>query len=123
MTYLALSLSNFVNMVAKLHGEVSRKMFPNVPIEAITNGVHAATWASPSFRELFDRMIPSWREDNYSLRGALGLPPEEGLGGASSGQARSAGNGARKKNRTGSWIPRRSPSVSRGAPRATNART
>ena len=22
-------------------------------------------------------MIPSWREDNYSLRGALGLPPEE----------------------------------------------
>ena len=77
MTYLALSLSNFVNGVAKLHGEVSRKMFPNVPIEAITNGVHAATWASPSFQELFDRMIPSWREDNYSLRGALGLPPEE----------------------------------------------
>ena len=77
MTYLALSLSNFVNGVAKLHGEVSRKMFPNVPIEAITNGVHAATWACPSFRELFDRMIPSWREDNYSLRGALGLPPEE----------------------------------------------
>ena len=77
MTYLALSLSNYVNGVAKLHGEVSRKMFPNVPIEAITNGVHAATWAAPSFRELFDRMIPSWREDNYSLRGALGLPPEE----------------------------------------------
>ncbi len=77
MTYLALSLSNYVNGVAKLHGEVSRKMFPNVPIEAITNGVHAATWTSPSFKDLFDRMIPSWREDNYSLRGALGLPPEE----------------------------------------------
>src|SRR5499427_3030062 len=77
MTYLALSLSNFVNGVAKLHGEVSRKMFPNVQIEAITNGVHAATWTSQPFRELFDRYIPSWREDNYSLRGALGLPPEE----------------------------------------------
>jgi glycogen phosphorylase len=77
MTYLALSLSNYVNGVAKLHGEVSRKMFPNVHIEAITNGVHAATWAAPAFQELFDRMIPSWREDNYSLRGALGLPPEE----------------------------------------------
>src|SRR5215472_16457853 len=77
MTYLALSLSNFVNGVAKLHGEVSRKMFPNVPIEAITNGVHAGTWACQAFRELFDRMIPSWRADNYSLRGALGLPPEE----------------------------------------------
>jgi starch phosphorylase len=77
MTYLALSLSNYVNGVAKLHGEVSRRMFPNVTIEAITNGVHAATWASAPFRDLFDRHIPSWREDNYSLRGALGLPPEE----------------------------------------------
>jgi starch phosphorylase len=77
MTYLALSLSNYVNGVAKLHGEVSRKMFPNVQIEAITNGVHAATWTSPAFQDLFDRYIPSWREDNYSLRGALGLPPEE----------------------------------------------
>jgi starch phosphorylase len=77
MTYLALSLSNYVNGVAQLHGKVSRKMFPNVPIEAITNGVHAATWTSPAFRDLFDRYISSWREDNYSLRGALGLPPEE----------------------------------------------
>jgi starch phosphorylase len=77
MTYLALSLSTFVNGVAKLHGETSRKMFPQVTIEAITNGVHAATWASPAFQELFDRCIPSWREDNYSLRTALGLPPEE----------------------------------------------
>jgi len=77
MTYLALSLSNFVNGVAKLHGEVSRRMFPNVQIEAITNGVHAATWTAPAFRDLYDRYIPSWREDNYSLRGALGLPPED----------------------------------------------
>jgi glycogen phosphorylase len=77
MTYLALELSNYVNGVAKLHGEVSRRMFPNVPIEAITNGVHAATWSSAPFCDLFDRHIPSWREDNYSLRGALGLPPEE----------------------------------------------
>ena len=77
MTYLALSLSNYVNGVAKLHGQVSRRMFPNVPIEAITNGVHAATWTAPSFRDLFDRYIASWRQDNYTLRGALGLPPEE----------------------------------------------
>jgi starch phosphorylase len=77
MTYLALGMSTYVNGVAKLHGEVSRKMFPKVPIEAITNGVHAATWAAPAFKDLFDRCISSWREDNYSLRGALGLPPEE----------------------------------------------
>jgi glycogen phosphorylase len=77
MTYLALRLSDYVNGVAKLHGETSRKMFPEVPIEAITNGVHAATWTAPAFQQLFDRYISSWREDNYSLRGALGLPPEE----------------------------------------------
>src|SRR5215470_16544482 len=39
MTHLALSLSNFVNGVAKKHGEVSRRMFPEFLIEAITNGV------------------------------------------------------------------------------------
>jgi starch phosphorylase len=77
MTQLALGLSTYVNGVAKLHGETSRKMFPQVPIEAITNGVHAATWTAPAFRDLFDRYVSSWREDNYSLRGALGLPPEE----------------------------------------------
>jgi len=77
MTQLALSLSTYVNGVAKQHGETSRQMFPEVPIEAITNGVHAATWASVAFQQLFDRYIPSWREDNFSLRGALGLPAEE----------------------------------------------
>jgi glycogen phosphorylase len=77
MTHLALGLSNFVNGVAKKHGEVSRRMFPEFLIEAITNGVHAATWAAPAFQQLFDRYIPSWREDNYSLRSALGLPVEE----------------------------------------------
>jgi starch phosphorylase len=77
MTHLALGLSTYVNGVAKKHGEVSRRMFPLVPIEAITNGVHAATWAAPAFQQMFDRYIPSWREDNYSLRSALGLPPEE----------------------------------------------
>ena len=77
MTELALSLSTYVNGVAKLHGEVSRRMFPGSHIEAITNGVHAATWTSPQMQYVFDRYIPAWREDNFSLRGALGLPPEE----------------------------------------------
>jgi starch phosphorylase len=77
MTQLALGLSTYVNGVAKQHGETSRQMFPEVPIEAITNGVHAGTWTSPAFQQLFDRYIPNWREDNYSLRGALGLPAEE----------------------------------------------
>ena len=77
MTYLALTLSGFVNGVAKQHSQVSRMMFNGYDIEAITNGVHAATWTSPPFRDLFDRGIPGWREDNFSLRTALGLPAEE----------------------------------------------
>lgn len=35
MTYLALSLSTYVNGVAKLHGETSRKMFPEVKIDPV----------------------------------------------------------------------------------------
>jgi len=77
MTHLALNMSKYVNGVAKLHGEVSRRMFPQVPIEAITNGVHAVTWTAPVFQQMFDRYIPTWREDNYSLRAALGVPQEE----------------------------------------------
>ncbi|HKW65105.1 MAG TPA: alpha-glucan family phosphorylase [Candidatus Acidoferrum sp.] len=77
MTQLALNLSTYVNGVAKQHGETSRQMFPEVPIHAITNGVHAGTWTCPAFKQLFDRYIPSWREDNFSLRSALGLPSED----------------------------------------------
>src|SRR5260370_27771475 len=65
MTYLALNLSAYVNGVAKQHGETSRQMFPEVPIDAITHGAHAGTLASPAVQPLFDRYIPSLREDDY----------------------------------------------------------
>ena len=74
MTYLALTFSHFVNGVAMRHGEVSRRMFNGYVIDAITNGVHAATWVSPSFAALFDRQIPGWRRDNFSLRYAISIP-------------------------------------------------
>jgi starch phosphorylase len=77
MTYLALNLSNYVNGVAKKHGEVSRLMFADYPVDAITNGVHAATWTTAPFQALFDRHIPGWREDNFSLRYVLNIPDEE----------------------------------------------
>lgn len=77
LTYLALNLSQYVNGVAKKHGEVSRLMFAEYEIDAITNGVHAATWASPPFQQLYDRYIPGWKQDNFSLRSALSLPRPE----------------------------------------------
>lgn len=74
MTYLALNLSHYVNGVAKKHGEVSRLIFARYEIDSITNGVHAATWTSDPFQKLFDRYIPDWRRDNFSLRYALNIP-------------------------------------------------
>lgn len=77
MTYLALNLSRYVNGVARRHGEVSRLMFGGYVIDSITNGVHAATWTSEPFQELFDRHMPGWREDNSSLRYAASIPNDE----------------------------------------------
>ena len=77
MTYIALRFARYVNGVAMRHGEVSREMFPDYKIDAITNGVHAATWTAPAFRALFDRHIPRWREDNLKLRYAMDIPESE----------------------------------------------
>jgi starch phosphorylase len=74
MTYLALRCSSYVNGVALRHGEVSQQMFPNDAVHAITNGVHAATWTSPSFQDLYDQHIPEWRHDNFYLRYAIAIP-------------------------------------------------
>jgi glycogen phosphorylase len=60
MTLLALNLSGWVNGVARRHAEVSRDMFPGYVVHAITNGVHAWTWASDAHRALYDRFAPHW---------------------------------------------------------------
>jgi starch phosphorylase len=52
-------------------------MFAPYIIDSITNGIHAATWASPPFQTLFDQFIPGWREDNFNLRYALNIPKEK----------------------------------------------
>ena len=77
LTYLALNLSHYVNGVAKRHGLVSQHMFGGYVIDSITNGVHAASWTGSVFQKLFDRHIPGWRNDNDSLRSALGIPADE----------------------------------------------
>ena len=74
MTELALRLSGFVNAVSMRHRDISRAMFPNHNIQAITNGVHATTWTSAPFASLYDRLAPGWRRDNCYLRYAVGIP-------------------------------------------------
>lgn len=52
MTYLGLFFSRYINGVSHRHEEISQSMFPNYPINSITNGVHALTWTAPPFRRL-----------------------------------------------------------------------
>jgi len=77
MTYVALRFSRYVNAVALQHGNVSREMFPEYQIDAITNGVHAPTWLSEPFQELLDKNIPTWRRDNLYFRNAIEIPLAE----------------------------------------------
>ncbi len=73
MTELGMRLSRSVNGVSLRHGEVSRKMFPEMEIRSVTNGVHAASWAAPPLQRLFDRHLPGWRAQNDLLRYAGGI--------------------------------------------------
>ena len=77
MTLLALNLSQYVNGVAKKHSVVSQAMFPGYPIHSITNGVHSRLWTSAHFASLFDRHIPGWSADPFSLRHAMSIPDRE----------------------------------------------
>lgn len=77
MTRLGLDLSQYVNGVAKKHGEVTRQLFPGYQIESITNGVHAGRWVGEPFARLYDKYLPGWRVDPYNLRYALSIPLEE----------------------------------------------
>src|SRR5581483_7440176 len=74
MTYLGLFFAHYVNGVAMKHGEISRGMFPNYPINSITNGVHAVTWTAEPFQKLYDAHIHGWRQDNLYLRYAVSMP-------------------------------------------------
>src|SRR5690606_17444294 len=61
MTRLALNMSDYINGVAKKHGEVSQEMFPGYTIDSVTNGVHSVTWTCESYQALYDHYIPGWR--------------------------------------------------------------
>ena len=65
MSYLASRMSQEINGVSKLHGEVSRGMFnklwpgylkDELFIGYITNGVHYPTWLAPEWQELYEEL-------------------------------------------------------------------
>ena len=66
MAVLAMENATHVNGVAKLHARVTREMFSSrwpqfpedeVPVEAITNGIHTMTWTSEEMAALFDEYL------------------------------------------------------------------
>jgi starch phosphorylase len=72
MAVLAIKTATFINGVSKLHAVVSRDMFgelwaglplSEVPVQAITNGVHARSCVAKSTQALYDRYLgPTWSE-------------------------------------------------------------
>ena len=73
MGIFALRIAGKKNGVSKLHGEVSRELFaqvwPNIspsesPITYVTNGIHTCTWLSPKLKELYNKyLIPYWQDN------------------------------------------------------------
>jgi starch phosphorylase len=88
MAVMGLRLAGRSNGVAQLHGAVSREMFQGlwpdvtveeVPIGAITNGVHAHTWVSDGIAGLLASSVgPVWDgADDASWAGIAKLSPTE----------------------------------------------
>jgi starch phosphorylase len=76
-TEIALHMSRSINGVSLRHRKISRLMFPDHYVAAVTNGVHATTWTSPHLGTLFDRHVPRWRRDNGFLRYIIEIDPKE----------------------------------------------
>ena len=100
MTVLALRLSHQRNAVSQIHGQVSRQMWQSlwletsqtsrtgqtsvdqVPIIAVTNGIHVPTWLAPSLHQLFSAYLGSdWlaTHDEPQLWQRIAVIPDEKL--------------------------------------------
>lgn len=70
MAYFAMNFAAYINGVSQLHGEVARSMWSHrwpavpeaeIPIDAVTNGIHISTWVSREMVGLFNRYLgPNW---------------------------------------------------------------
>ncbi len=76
MGIFALKCSGKKNGVSKLHGGVSRELFSDVwpeisanesPITHVTNGVHTCSWLAPTMKELYNKYLTPYWQDNIYL--------------------------------------------------------
>ena len=90
MGILALKIAGKKNGVSKLHGAVSRELFGEVwpeiaanesPIDYVTNGIHTCSWLSPNLKELYNKyLIPYWQDNiqyNYVWEKVKNIPNEK----------------------------------------------
>jgi len=78
MGIFALKIAGKKNGVSKLHGGVSRELFGDVwpeiaadesPIGHVTNGIHTCTWLAPTMKELFNKYLtPYWQDNIFEAR-------------------------------------------------------
>ena len=98
MAVMGLRLAGRSNGVAQLHGAVSREMFqglwPDVPVDevpigAITNGVHAHTWVSDEVDSLLRRSVGGMWDgaDKESWAGVRDLPAADVWAARTTGRA------------------------------------
>lgn len=91
MAVLAMENADYVNGVSKLHAKVTRSMFSDrwpdypedeVPVDAVTNGIHTLTWISKRMAALFDEYLgKAWRTDSGDPAAWAGVDkiPDEDL--------------------------------------------
>jgi starch phosphorylase len=78
MAIMAIKNSALTNGVSKLHQKVSRRMWSgiwkvlpqvDIPIRAVTNGIHIPSWISGDMASLFDRYLGRrWAEDPDNIK-------------------------------------------------------
>jgi glycogen phosphorylase len=90
MAYLAIRASGRINAVSQLHGKVSRRLFaplfPNwpfdeIPVGAVTNGVHVPTWDSSAADAVWTEVCGKnrWRAEREDLERSLRCVGDEQL--------------------------------------------
>jgi starch phosphorylase len=79
MTYLAMNFAAFVNGVSKMHGQVSKRLLhpfwpglleSEVPLQAITNGIHLPTWTDPAIGALLGGNDPLANAPDFAAAAA-----------------------------------------------------
>ncbi len=84
MTYLAMNFAGFVNGVSQLHGVASQKLLADfwpgllqdeIPVAAVTNGVHLSTWTHPDIGRLVrGGDVGAVRPQHFEAAESIALP-------------------------------------------------